>query len=216
MQTAIRVLIVDSEQALAQGLAEALVHQPGIAAARAAHAPPAAGVDDDVVVAATDSEGWDALALIRDLAGRENAPAVVAISGDSDPERVAAAVAAGAISWAPKEIGLEQLAGVVVAAARGEAWLPPAVLARVLRVLAAGGGDAAARENPIDRLTVRERQILEFTARGLSRREIAAKLDVSVNTVRSHSQHMLSKLGVHTTLEAVALALREGAVTDRP
>jgi DNA-binding NarL/FixJ family response regulator len=43
----------------------------------------------------------------------------------------------------------------------------------------------------------------------MSRREIADRLHVSVNTVRTHSQHMLSKLGVHTTLEAVTLALRE-------
>jgi DNA-binding NarL/FixJ family response regulator len=138
----------------------------------------------------------------------------VAISGDDDPERVTAAIVAGAVSWVPKQVTLDRLAEVVVAAARGEAWLPPAVLARVLRRLAAGQ-HGPAQQNPLDRLTVRERQILGYTARGLSRREIAARLDVSVNTVRSHSQHMLSKLGVHTTLEAVALALREDAVDDQ-
>ena len=185
----IRVLIVDSEQALAQGLAEALVHQPGVAAARAADSPAAAAAvlgaqGADVVVAATDSEGWDPLALVRDLGARPGGPAVVAVSGDDDPERVAAAIVAGAVSWVPKQVTLDRLAEVVVAAARGEAWLPPAVLARVLRRLAAAQ-EGPAQQNPLDRLTVRERQILRHTARGLSRREIAALLDVSVNTVRS-------------------------------
>jgi DNA-binding NarL/FixJ family response regulator len=86
------------------------------------------------------------------------------------------------------------------------------MLARVLRLLAEPRQDAPA---PIDRLTFRELQILRHTARGLTRRQIAAELDVSVNTVRSHSQNMLSKLGVHTTLEAVALVLRED-YGDRP
>jgi DNA-binding NarL/FixJ family response regulator len=214
----LHVLIVDSEQALAQGLAEALVHQPGIAAARAADSPAAAAaaIGDravDVVVTATDSEGWDPLALVRDLGARSPAPAVVAISGDDDPERVTAAVVAGAVSWVPKQVSLDRLASVVVAAARAEAWLPPATLLHVLRRLAAAHAGPA-RQNPLDRLTDREREVLSYTARGLSRREIAARLNVSVNTVRSHSQHMLSKLGVHTTLEAVALALREGAAGE--
>lgn len=210
----IHVLIVDSEQALAQGLAEALVQQSGIARAYPARTPGAAAEvlatrAVDVVVAATDGEGWDPLRLLRELDARAPAPPVVAISGDDDPAKVTAAIRAGAISWVPKQVSLDRLAAVVVSAAGGEAWLPARVLAQVLRRLAAAEpGDA--HPNPIDRLTAREQQVLRYTARGLTRREIATELNVSVNTVRSHSQHMLSKLGVHTTLEAVALVLRDG------
>jgi DNA-binding NarL/FixJ family response regulator len=214
----IRVLVVDSEQALAQGLAEALVHQPGIAVAQAADSPDAAaaaidGLAVDVVVTATDCEGWEPLAFIRDLDSRFPGLAVVAMSGDDDSTQVTAAIVAGAVSWVPKQVTLDKLASVVVSAARGEAWLPPAVLLRVLRRLAANQ-NGSQPESRLDRLTARERQILRYTARGLSRREIAARLEVSVNTVRSHSQHTLTKLGVHSTLEAVALALREEAIDD--
>jgi DNA-binding NarL/FixJ family response regulator len=217
--TGLRVLIVDGEQALAQGLAEALVRQPGVATALAARSPAAAAdvlgeATVDVIVVATDSDSQDPADLLGELKRCRPAPAVVAISGDADVARVTAAIRAGAVSWVPKQAGLDRLAAVVVGAARGEAWLPGSMLAQVLRRLADGHADSA-RPHPIDRLTVREQQVLRYTARGLSRREIAARLDVSVNTVRSHSQHMLSKLGVHTTLEAVALVLREGDVDRR-
>lgn len=208
----IHALIVDSERALAQGLAQALSDQPGVASASAAGDRAAAMValDQhavDVVVAATDVDGWDPFAFMRDVDVRTPRPAVVAISGDDDPVRVTAAIVAGALSWVPKQVSLDRLASVVVAAARGESWLPPAVLARVLRRLAADRHEGPP-PNPVDRLTFREQQILRYIARGLSRREIATELDVSVNTVRSHSRHVLSKLGVHSTLEAVALVLR--------
>jgi DNA-binding NarL/FixJ family response regulator len=215
----LRVLIVDGEQALAQGLAEALARQAGVAVALAAGSPAAAieVLGDgtvDVIVVATDSDGQDPADLLDELKRCCPAPAVVAISGDADVTRVTAAIRAGAVSWVPKQAGLDRLAAVVAAAARGEAWLPAAMLAQVLRRLA-GGDPGPAQQNPIDRLTTREQEVLRYAAHGLSRREIAARLDVSVNTVRSHSQHMLSKLGVHTTLEAVTLMLREGDDADR-
>ena len=209
----VMVLIVDSEQALAQALAESLIHQPGIAAARAADGPLAASDVLDtqvvhVVVTATDCEGWDPLAFVRGLVRRSPDLAIVAMSGEDDPAQVTAAVRAGAYSWVSKQVSVRELGSVVVRASYGEASLPPAILMQVLRRLTA---TIAHREDEsvLARLTTRERQILEYTAHGLSRREIAERLQVSVNTVRTHSQHMLSKLGVHTTLEAVTLALRE-------
>jgi DNA-binding NarL/FixJ family response regulator len=209
--TGMSVLIVDSEQALAQALAESLAQEPGVRNGRAAADPGAAAAvlaaePTDVLVVATDCAEWDALAFLRELRRRSPGLLVVAMSGGADPGHVTAAVRAGAVSWVPKQVSVRELAAVVVGVTRGEASLPPAVLLQVLRRLTADHGDG---DDVLARLTVRERQILEHTARGLSRRQIADRLHVSVNTVRTHSQHMLSKLGVHTTLEAVTLALRE-------
>jgi DNA-binding NarL/FixJ family response regulator len=212
------VLIVDSEQALAQALAEALGHEPVVSRAQAADGPTAAAraLDAehvDVVVVAFDCDGWDAAAFVRDVSLRSPAPVIVAMSGVDDPAQATAAVAAGAVSWVSKQAGVREFVNVVRAAAGGQASVPPAMLMQVLRGLTTAL--AAGQPNSVTvRLSNRERQILDFTAQGLSRMEIAVRLRVSVNTVRTHSQHMLSKLGVHTTLEAVTLALREGAIGD--
>jgi DNA-binding NarL/FixJ family response regulator len=74
----------------------------------------------------------------------------------------------------------------------------------------------------VDALTPREREVLNAMADGLTRREIADRLFLSVNTVRTHVQHVLAKLDAHTALEAVAVAMaldksrvRTARTTDR-
>jgi DNA-binding NarL/FixJ family response regulator len=209
----ISVLVVDGEQALAQALARALLDEPCIGAARASADPDdAARVLDaggvDVVVVATDAADWDPLAFAREVRRSRPDTAIVAMSADASPAQVAAAVRAGASSWVSKHATVRELASVVGGAGNGEAFLPPPVLMPVLRLLTASLAQAES-ESVLARLTAREREVLDYTAAGMSRREIAARLHVSVNTVRTHFQRMLGKLGVHTTLEAVALVLRE-------
>jgi DNA-binding NarL/FixJ family response regulator len=83
----------------------------------------------------------------------------------------------------------------------------------VLRRLA-GSPVPTARSSVFVGLTEREREVLEYSVLGLSRTDIAGELGVSVNTVRTHVQHILTKLRVHTTLEAVTLVLRERAAGE--
>src|SRR5690349_8759869 len=102
------VLIVDSEQALAQALAECLRDEPGVADARAAdNVESAAGILDaqpiDVVVVATDGEEWDPFAVFSEVFRCSAELPIVAMSGDDDPAQVTAAVVAGAVSWVPKQ-----------------------------------------------------------------------------------------------------------------
>ncbi len=92
--------------------------------------------------------------------------------------------------------------------ARGEAWLAPDLLGRVLTELVAQ--PAAPPPDPLASLTLREHEVLQCLVDGLSRAEIAARLHVSANTVRTHTQNLLAKLGVHSTLASVALAMRHG------
>ena len=90
---------------------------------------------------------------------------------------------------------------------RGEAWLAPELLGRVLTDLTTR---AVIQPNPLAGLTVREREVLQCMVDGLSRVEIAERLRVSGNTVCTHTQNLMAKLGAHSTLESVALALRSG------
>lgn len=209
------VVVVDSEQALAEALAAALPSYDGVASASAANDPiSAASVMDrtpsDVLVVGVDSQEWDALAFMRWVTRRWPEVAMVALSANDDPDRATAALKAGAMSWVPKYISVRTMAAIVNSAARGESSVPPQLLRQVLRELT---HDATPMErvSVFDGLTDREREILEYAVLDFRRGDIARELGLSVNTVRTHMQHILSKLGVHTTLEAVTLVLREQA-----
>jgi DNA-binding NarL/FixJ family response regulator len=211
-----RIAVIDPERALAEALAARLAQEPGLTAAWAASEPLHATrllqeMAVDVLVVALDGEDWDVLSFLRRTSREHPDISVVSMSGDEDERRVAAAVRAGASSWVPKQAGVEQLAAVVRRATVGESWMPPRALRSILRQLAVPETAEERMDSSAAALTVRERQILNFLAQGLGRQEIAERLDVSVNTVRTHIQHLLTKLGVHSVLEAVSLALRHGA-----
>jgi DNA-binding NarL/FixJ family response regulator len=165
--------------------------------------------DADVVVVGMDSADWDTLGFLRWTSRRRPDVAMVAMSGTDETDLVTAALKAGAVSWVPKWAAVEEMAEVVVGAARGESSIPPVVLRKVLRQLTAGS--ASPRRSVFVTLTARERDVLELAVMGYSRSDTAGDLGLSVNTVRTHLQHILRKLGVHTTLEAVTLVLRERA-----
>jgi len=74
----------------------------------------------------------------------------------------------------------------------------------------------ASVEHPLGSLTPREREVLSFLVEGIGRREVAERMHLSANTVRSHLQNLMAKLGVHTTLEAVALARQAQPREARP
>jgi DNA-binding NarL/FixJ family response regulator len=216
--TGLSVVVVDDEQALAEALAAALLDHDGVARAIAAGdaasaASAAERTDCDVVVVGLDSDQWDAVGFLRGVACRQPKAALIAMSADEDPDLVASALRAGAVSWVSKRVGVSDMASVITGAARGESSIPPGVLRQVLRRLA---GDPAqpSRASVFADLTDREREILEYAVLGYKRGDIAAELGLSVNTVRTHVQHILSKLGVHTMLEAVTLVLREKALAD--
>ena len=130
------------------------------------------------------------------------------LSAASATGDVIAALRHGARAWLPKTANADHLVEVIRRVVRGEAWLAPDLLGRVLTDLVAQ--PAAAPPDPLASLTVREHEVLQCLVDGLSRAEIAVRLHVSANTVRTHTQNLLAKLGVHSTLESVAVALRYG------
>ena len=137
------------------------------------------------------------------------------LSRSSEPERIVDAVRARAAGWVRKDQSIEYLLQVMRGAARGETWLPPAETGRVLRLLLNAQEQRRAIDRLLDTLTPREREVLACLAEGARRRDVARQLHLSANTVRTHLQNLLAKLGVHSTLEAVALT-REGMTGHPP
>jgi DNA-binding NarL/FixJ family response regulator len=134
----------------------------------------------------------------------------VVLAEKDDPRRAALALQAGASGWVAKDCSLQRLLTVVRGVLRDETHLPPALLTGVLRELTAARKHRTESEQLVESLTPREREVLRCMVAGLGRKAVAERLYLSPHTVRTHMQNVLGKLGVHSTLAAVALARRAG------
>jgi NarL family two-component system response regulator LiaR len=206
----IRVLVVDESPGLAQGLILALprrgpVHVLGpVPDAPEALAALEEGLADLVLVDLDreDGRGAEVVGSIRDGSGRIR---VLAASTKDGPETAATALAAGACGVLPTARD-RSLIDVFRRAVAGELVLPASHLPRLVDRLMGSREHADGWAS----LTGRERQILAALADGKSTVEIARELAISPLTVQSHVKNILSKLGVHSKVEAVRLAWRNG------
>lgn len=100
---------------------------------------------------------------------------------------------------------MQHLLSVILGVADGEVWIPPSCLGRVIEILLRKSEQASRGDDLLSSLTHRERDVLSLIAHGLERKQVAEQLHLSPNTVRTHMQNLLAKLGVHSAVEAVAL-----------
>lgn len=142
---------------------------------------------------------------------------IMLTSHDSDRD-VFAALAAGADGYCLKEVSGSQLAMAIRCVADGAAWLDPGVASRVLKACAAGGSlaatpqDGAGTKAGQQTLSQRELDVLKLVVEGLSNQEIAERLVVSVETIKTHMRHIMEKLAVSDRTQAAVKAMREGIV----
>jgi DNA-binding NarL/FixJ family response regulator len=207
---AINVLIADQERIFADALATRLDDEDdiGVMGAVQLEAPSAwavTGKRAQVMLLDGDLPGDAANRICEKLSGCEST-LVIMLSLSSEPERIVKAFQVGAAAWVGKDESLEHLLQVIRGVARGESWLPPSETADVIQLLLHAGQQRRKNERLIATLTARERAVLACLAQGAAHRDAVAKqLHLSVNTVRTHLQNLMAKLGVHSTVEAVAL-----------
>lgn len=217
----IRVVIVDGHLAFGEALATRLRFEEDLdviaAVPSAAQATRTlAGREVDIVLideALPDEEG---ITLAADLRAEHPGLRVVILGEHEDETRIAAAVRAGASGWVTKDSSLEHLLALLRGVMRGETWISPRLLTGVLAALVQDREVSQEGEEVLSRLTQREREVLVCMAEGLDRSQIAARLHLSPNTVRTHTQKVLGKLGVHTSLAAAAVARRVGLTGTAP
>ncbi|MDH6136365.1 DNA-binding NarL/FixJ family response regulator [Kitasatospora sp. MAA4] len=158
----------------------------------------------------------DGIALIGRACHAYPGLRAVVLAAEDDPRRAVRALYAGAAGWVAKESSLTRLLAVLRGVLRGETHLPPALLTGVVRELTTARRDRTESERLIETLTPREKQVLRCMVAGLGRQAVAERLYLSPHTVRTHMQNVLGKLGVHSTLAAVALARRAGIGPAEP
>jgi len=206
----IRVLVVDDHVVFSDALATILRTEPEIEvvgkggtvqeAISMAHA-----LQPDVVlldVHMPDGSGIEAVAAIkRDRRQTQ----VVILTSDEEESVLRSAVQAGVTGYLSKHESAAQVVQAVRSAARGEALIAPYMLARLLH-----GLQKKDEPGPATPLTKRELEVLRELSLGHDNDAVATALRMSPNTVRTHVQNILSKLKVHSKLEAVARGIREG------
>jgi DNA-binding NarL/FixJ family response regulator len=150
------------------------------------------------------------IALIENARTAHPTLRAVVLAERDDPCQAAHALQVGASGWVAKGSSLSRLLAVVRGVLRDETHLPPALLTGVLRELTAARRHRTESERLVASLTPREQEVLHCMVAGLGRKAVAEHLFLSPHTVRTHTQNVLGKLGVHSTLAAVALARRAG------
>ena len=214
----IKVLIVDDQRTFGEALQLALraerdlrvvdVVTDGPSAVRAVseHRP-------DVVLMDVVMPGMGGIEATRRIKETDPDTEILVLSGYDDEVMLARAVQAGAVGLLRKTEAVTEVARLVRKAHRGEPLHDDEEIEGALRRLRHRRDKDASAEKRLSRLTPREQEILQHMAERHPPEEIAKRLGVSPYTLRTHTQNILTKLGVHSKLEALVLAIRHGIVT---
>jgi DNA-binding NarL/FixJ family response regulator len=218
----VRIVVADDHQVVRTGFAGLLGTQPDFAVVGTAGDGAEAvrvcrELRPDVVLMDVRMPGTDGIEATRQLAASDQGrPSILILTTFDLDEYVYDALCAGASGFLLKDVTAERLFDAVRVIAAGEALLAPAVTRRLISEFArmhprAGGPSTAA----LTSLTPRETQVLRLVAEGLSNPEIAARLVVTEETVKTHVSRVLGKLGLRDRTQAVVTAYESGLVVPR-
>lgn len=206
-----RIAVLDQQLTVSDILSARLLEQADVEAATA-HTQPDSLRElldrEPVDVVLLDWRMCDARGdLVAQLTSSVPAPRVLVIGYEASPRDVRTAIEAGAAGWLPSDVTFDELLTCLKSVQRGEFWVPGRVLLWAVDAAATPSTDAVETLRP---LTPREREVLQGMVDGLTREQIAQRLGMSPHTVRTHVHGLLHKLGVHSSLRAVAVARQAG------
>jgi DNA-binding NarL/FixJ family response regulator len=215
----IGIVVADDHEVVRAGFAALLDTQPdftvlGTAEDGAQAVAASRELHPDVVLMDVRMPGTDGIEATRQLAADDFAPKVLILTTFDLDEYVFDALRAGASGFLLKDVTAERLFDAVRVVAAGEALLAPAVTRRLISEFARIRRPAPAAAAPAVHaaLTPRETEVLRLVAEGLSNPEIASRLVVTEETVKTHVSRVLAKLGLRDRTQAVVAAYESGLV----
>lgn len=218
----VRVVVVDDQEVVRAGFAALLDTQPdltvvGTAADGAEAIRVCRAQHPDVVLMDVRMPGMDGIDATAELtAGAGDRPRVLVLTTFDLDAHVYDALSAGASGFLLKDVTAERLFDAVRVVAAGEALLAPAVTRRLISEFARQRprppGAAGTGAGSLAALTARETEVLRLLAAGLSNSEIAVRLVVGEETVKTHVSRVLTKLGLRDRTQAVVAAYESGLV----
>lgn len=213
----VRVLVVDDQELVREGIASLLGIQPGIrvvgTAADGAEAVDAAlALAPEVILMDVRMPGMDGVEAVTAIGSSAPGCKVVMLTTFDDEEYVVQALRAGAVGYLLKNLPAAELAAAVRLAHRGVAQLDPAVTRRLAAAPMPPPGPAAPPPPPRGgpEPTAREVEILRLVAAGATNREIASRLYLSEGTVKNHISRILARLGLRGRAQAALYARDRG------
>ena len=211
----VRILLVEDHASYRQGLMYALEREPGFTVVGEAGSLAEArqmlgGVDVAIVdLALPDGPGEQ---LVKELRRANPHAAALVLSAELNPARAARAVEAGAAGVLHKSVDMDEVASAVRSVSKGESLLPMEEVVELLRFAGSQREQKYEAQQAVARLTPREKEVLQAMAEGLDSKGIAERLGITLGTERNHVVSILAKLGMHSRLQALVFALREGVV----
>ncbi len=160
----------------------------------------------DLVIADVSMPELSGLEAMRKLRAGGSPAKFIFLTMHEDPQLAGEALRAGASAFVVKTSAGEDLLKAVSEVMRGGVYLTPGIAREALDAVAAPGS------SPLDKLTLRQREVLRLVAAGRSMKEIAAALGLSPRTVETHKYEMMRALGVETTAELIQFAIKSGLV----
>jgi len=214
MTTRRRILLADDHALVRAGIRVLLESLPGVevtgetgdgldAIERVRRDPP------DAILLDITLPGLNGLEVAARIARLEVPTRVLMLTMHASPEYAARALAAGASGYLNKDSAFDELAAALDAIFRGRRYLCRALDAEAVHQLEER---ASKGESGIERLTPRQRQILQLVAEGFASREIAGRLSVSIKTVEAHRGQLMQRLGIFDVPGLVRFAIRHGLV----
>jgi DNA-binding NarL/FixJ family response regulator len=214
MSRKIKVLVVDDHRLVREGLTSLLrIHPELEVVGEASNGDEAVSksrtLEPDVILMDISMPGMNGITATKVIKKEQPDVKVIMLTMLDQEGYVYEAVKSGATGYMLKNTGLEELVKGIKEVLKGGATLHPDAQAQLLKEYVF----MARRNNDTYGLSDREIEVLQLLADGMSNKEIAAKLFISTQTVKTHIAHIFEKLGVSDRTEAVASALRRGLVT---
>lgn len=209
----IRVLLVDDHAVVRRGLKGFLellddIQVVGEAEDGRAAVGAAASLQPDVILMDLVMPHLDGIGAISAIKADHPEIEIVALTSFIEESKVTAALEAGAAGYVLKDASAEEVAAAVRAAHAGEVHLDPAVA----RLLARRMRERRDRDEPVEPLTEREREVLALVGRGLANKEIAYQLGLTERTARTYVSNILGKLGLQSRTQAALWAVEHHLV----
>jgi DNA-binding NarL/FixJ family response regulator len=212
-----RILLADDHTLVRTGMRLLLETMPGMVVVGEASDGASAlrlieQLRPDAVLMDLAMPGMSGTEAVRQVAARFPETRVLVVSMHADEAYVHAALSAGAAGYLLKGADKEELEIALRQVAGGESYLSPAISAAVVAALA-NASTADAISSPLDALTVRQQQVLQLVAEGMSTKKVAAQLGLSVKTVEAHRGAIMNRLGIRDLAGLVRFAVRVGLVS---